>query len=355
MIRHHREKVNKGPAMSGIKRYIAACAGVTLALATMMTMPVSAKPSKITSVVYDAFSGPDYDLADYDAKWDNGFGLGEMGVSDTRAFNGDTFSLDATPFQTAVDFSVFDHIKYIATSTTPFPMPTKGALTFSAEIDAKTEGTNPAGRVISGVYGPPGCADDPECAAGATPWQATALEGQQAGATLHMVDFETGQLFDWFVSGSTAFALVERLPASVIGSPAAGTRETMYTQIVKEVPITTGPHTVAIRFFREPGSSYVDFLLDGKRVARAQRIGVPLDVQGVKYTGIYPSLGPGEELADQIDALFMAHGLFSLLDAFPFQHPDAPELSVSISIAERKFGQGVRANFDDFIVTTDTR
>ena len=43
------------------------------------------------------------------------------------------------------------------------------------------------------------------------------------------------------------------------------------------------------------------------------------------------------------------------LDAFPFQHPDAPELSVSIPIGERIFGQGAGAAFDEFVVTIDAR
>jgi hypothetical protein len=43
------------------------------------------------------------------------------------------------------------------------------------------------------------------------------------------------------------------------------------------------------------------------------------------------------------------------LDAFPFQHPDAPELSVSVPISERIFGQGAAANFDDFVVTIEHR
>jgi hypothetical protein len=228
-------------------------------------------------------------------------------------------------------------------------------VTFSATIDATVIGTQPGGRVIRGVYGPPGCAADPVCAADAESWEAVALEGQQAGATLHMIDFATGQLFDWFVSGSTAFALVERLPATVIGSPTGGTRETMYTQIVKEVPIDAGPHEVSITFFRDAGKSYVDFKLDGTRVARVEKVGVPLDVQKRAYTGIYPSLGEGEQLGRQINSVTIGHGLFSLLDAFPFQHPDAPELSVSIPISERIFGQGAGATFDDFVVTIDDR
>jgi hypothetical protein len=309
----------------------------------------------VTRLVYDSFDGPEYELADYLAKWNNGFGLGEMALDDTRSFDGSTFSVSALPFQTAADFSVFDHIKYLALSNQAFAVPSKGSITFSATIDATVVGTEPDGRVIRGVYGPPGCADDPVCAAEAEPWESLALEGQQAGATLHMIDFATGQLFDWFVSGSTAFALTERLPATVVGSPAAGTRDTMYTQIVKEVPIGSGPHEVAITFFRDRGKSYADFTLDGARVARVEKVGVPLDVQRARYTGIYPSLGAGEQLGRQINSVTIGHGLFSLLDAFPFQHPDAPELSVSISRSERIFGQGAGATFDDFIVTIDDR
>jgi hypothetical protein len=318
-------------------------------------MEAAAGGRVVTRIVYDSFDEPGYGFDDYFAKWNNGFGPGEMSVSDTRTFDGSTFSVSALPFQTAFDFSVFDHIKYLALSNQAFAVPTKASITFSATIDATVVGTQPEGRTIYGVYGPPGCAEDPACAATAEPWEGVALEGQQAGATLHMIDFATGQLFDWFVSGSTAFALVERLPATVIGSPAGGTRDTMYTQIVKEVAIDDGPHEVSITFFRDSGKSYVDFRLDGKRIARVEKVGVPLDEQNQSYTGIYPSIGAGEELGSQINAVSIGHGLFSLLDAFPFQHPDAPELSVSIPISERIFGQGAGATFDDFVVTIDDR
>lgn len=219
----------------------------------------------------------------------------------------------------------------------------------NGSLAARTVGTDSDGRVISGVYGPSGCADAPDCAADAEPWTGVALEGQQAGATLHMVDFATGQIFDWFVSGSTAFTLVERLPATVIGSPAGGTVDTMYTQIVDEVPIEPGPHTVAIELVRGPQGAHVDYFLDDALVTRVHDVGVPLDRN---YTGTYPALGAGEELGDRIDHVTIGHGLFSLLDAFPFQHPDAPDLSVSISLDERLFGQGAGATFDDFTVVT---
>jgi hypothetical protein len=335
-------------------RHLAAGVAVVAAMLPMSVAQAGGGRS-VTRIVYDDFSSPGYDLDDYLAKWNNGFGPGEMSIQDTRFFNGSAFQVSALPFRTAADFSVFDHIKYLALSNTSFTVPTKGSITFAATIDATVIGTTPGGRVIHGIYGPPGCADDPTCASGRTPWAGLALEGQQAGATLHMIDFATGQLFDWFVSGSTAFALVERLPATVVGSPAAGTRDTMYTQIVKQVPIGHGPHHVAITFFRDGGKSYADYTLDGARVARVEKIGIPLDVQHVCYTGIYPSLGAGEALSGRINQVTIGHGLFSLLDAFPFQHPDAPERSVSIPISERIWGQGAGATFDDFVVTIDSR
>jgi hypothetical protein len=337
------------------RRRVGAALVVAFGMSAGLVADVSASQTTMSRIVYDSFDGSEYSIADYFEKWNNFYGPGEMGVEDTRSFDGSTFAISALPFQTAYDFSVYDHIKYLALSNEAFAVPTKGSITFSATIDAEVVGTEPAGRMIRGVYGQPGCADTPACAASAEPWEGLALEGQQAGATLHMIDFDTGQLFDWFVSGSTAFALVERLPASVTGSPNGGTIDTMYTQIVKEVPIGPGPHEVAITFFRDNGKSYADFVLDGRRVARVEKIGVPLDVQRRAYTGIYPSLGKGEQLGNRINNVTIGHGLFSLLDAFPFQHPDAPELSVSIPISERLFGQGAGATFDDFVVTTDDR
>jgi hypothetical protein len=81
-------------------------------------------------------------------------------------------------------------------------------------------------------------------------------------------------------------------------------------------------------------------------------VGIPLDVQNRKYTGISPSLGPGERLRNKISAFAIGHGLFSLLDAFPYQHEDSPELAVSIPVSNRLFGQGARGEFDNFEVTT---
>jgi hypothetical protein len=185
---------------------------------------------------------------------------------------------------------------------------------------------------------------------------------------MNMIDFCTGQLFDWFVAGNTAFALIERLPTNITGNTANPNcpgatyvgRSKMYTQIISEVPASADTaHHVSIRYTAP--QNRVEFFLDGKRVAKVSRVGIPLDKQGVNYTGTYPSLGPGEDLSGQIGSFAIGHGLFSLIDAFPFQHPEAPELSVSIPDGNstpayagkaRLFGQGAIASFDNFTVTT---
>lgn len=323
-----------------------------------------------TAVLYDSFEqSGGYTLADYAAKWSNPYGLGEMALTDTRNFTGGRFNVSAAPFRTGADFSVFDHLKYIGISNQVFPVPAKGSVTFSSRITAATPGTID-GLVQHGVYGPPFSWLDPYAPPppGLAPYSARVLQGQQAGVVMNMIDFCTGQLFDWFVAGNTAFALIERLPTSVTGNTAnpacAGAsyvgRELMYTQIVREVPVLGGvAHDVSITY--DAKQNEVEYVLDGARVARVGNVGVPLDVQGVAYSGIYPSLGPGEDLSGKIGAFAIGHGLFSLIDAFPYQHPEAPELSVSIPVGDstpggagnaRLFGQGAIGSFDDFVVTT---
>ena len=322
----------------------AAAAVVALATGASAAAPVEAPRPGVTVVTYDDFEAPGgYDLDDYLARWSTPYGPGEMAAGGTRTFEGGTFTADATPFTTGYDVSVFDHIKYLATSDQTFALPEHGSVRFSVDITVATPGTEP-GRVVHGTY------------ADGTPYAQPTLEGQQAAATLHMIDFGTGQLFDWFVSGSTAFTLVERLPATVTGSPGGGTVGTMYTQIIDEVELSPGEHTVAIELTRTPGRTFAEYFLDGRLVSKVQDVGVPLDARGEQpWTGTYPALGPGEPLGDdpgELEQLTIGHGLFSLLDAFPFQHPDAPELAVSIPLWERLFGQGARATFDDVVVTT---
>lgn len=313
------------------------------------------KHEKKAVIVYDDFDSPGYSMADYLAKWSNIYGPGEMAVREARSFADGKFSIDAVPFQTGYDFSVYDHLKYLAASTTAFDVPETGSVTFSMDLIVETPGSFPDGRVVNGTYGPSYSYPN-----GAS-YSAPALEAQQASASLHMIDFSTGQLFDWLVAGHRAVTLIERLPSTVTGnttdvnSPAYVGRDKMYTQIIEEVPLSPGMHRFAITYTREKNMSFVEYFLDNKRVSKVQSVGVPLDVQGRDYTGIYPSLGQGEVLKDKITSLTMAHGLISLMDAFPFQHPEAPELSVSVPLNERLFGQGARASYDNFIVTIEER
>jgi hypothetical protein len=270
--------------------------------------------------------------------------IGEMAIEDTRRFDNRTLAISATPFRTGQDSGVADHGKYLGLGKQVFAIPEIGSVTVSMDIAAETPGTV-MGRVVHGTYVQSGAR-----------YEASVRQGQQAAATLHMIDFATGQLFDWLVSGNTAFPFIERLPSSVSGSAEHVSTDKMYSQIIDEVPIAPGvAHTVAIRYSREPGGSRVEYLLDGRRVSQVRRIGIPLDAQRVKYSGIYPSLGSGELLRDKINSVVIAHGLFSLLDAFPFQHPDAPTLNVSVPLRERLFGQGVRAKFANVVVTIEDR
>ncbi len=319
-----------------------------LVSALLAAVPTAASAAK-TTVVYDDFDAPGYDDTDYAAKWSNSFGLGELLFGATRTFTGGRETVSAPRFQTASDVSVFDHLKYIATSNTTFPVPRAGSITFGATMTASTPGIQP-GRTITGTYTRSGA-----------PYSATLLDSQQAGVVMNVVDFCSGQLFDWFLTSDKAAPLIERLPTSVTnntsnpGCPGATHvgRDEMYTQFIEEIPVTPGvPHRMEITFRRQPsGTSSVTYLLDGKPVAKVRRVGIPLDRQGVPYTGVYPSLGPGEEIGGQIESLSLAHGLFSVVDPFPFQHPEAPELSVNIPLSQRIFGQGAIGTWDDFVVT----
>jgi len=330
---------------------LAACSGQVGSVEGATASEVAAVDDDSSSI-YDSFQKPGgYTLADYSAKWTTPFGLGEMGHADTRSFADRTFSIGAAPFTIGSDFGVFDHIKYFAHSTKAFAIPADGSVTYSMDIKAETPGTQP-GKVMEGTYGPSGSYPNGE------PYSATLLEGQQASATMHMMDFATGQLFNWFVSEHGALAIVERLASAVTNpqlppsDPNYVGRSKMYTSILAELPITPGQmHQYKIRYTRTPNKSFVEFFLDNRPVAKVDQVGIPLDKQGVPYTGLFPSLGPGEVLKDKVNSVVVAHGLFSLVDPFPWQHPEAPELSVSIPISNRLFGQGVRAQFGDVRVS----
>ena len=316
--------------------------------------------------IYDDFAAPGYALADYHRKWMTPNGVGEMGVRDTREFTGGSFTLSAVPFQTGFDVGVDDHRKYLAVSTHAFPVPSVGTLVLSSDIKASTPGTVP-GLTQLGVYGPPGSWQDPVAPPRAPEYSAARLEGQQAAVVMNVIDFCTGQLFDWFITSDTAFALIERLPTIVtgnVGNPdCRGATEVgvaeMYTQIIREIPVQPDEwHHVDIALTRHDDEAWVDYFLDHQPFAHVEKIGIPLDKQGVPFTGMYPSIGDGEPVGDKLDSVRFGHGLFSLLDAFPFQHPAASDLSVSIPVGDpsdsgsagrtRLFGQGARGSFRNF-------
>jgi hypothetical protein len=325
---------------------------------------VAASPNK-TVVVYDDFSSGN------NAKWNNPYGPGEIASPGANHFESLTNGVErvrAVPFQTGYDYSVYDHLKYMEVSNAAFPVPSHGSVEFSSDMTAQTPGTVP-NLVQTGVFGPPGTWTDPTQPppSGYGLYHAPVLEGQQAGVVMNMIDFCSGQLFDWFLSGTKAFTLIERLPTNVTGNtsnpncPGAGYvgRDKMYTQIIDEVSVGSGSHHVSIAYSANTNS--VEYRLDGKLVSHVNDVGIPLDKQHVKFTGTYPSLGPGENLKGKIGSFSIGHGLFSLLDAFPFQHPESPAQSVSIPVGTgnpadagkaRLFGQGADGTWDNFVVTT---
>lgn len=316
-------------------------------------VPAYAATSTTTTIDYNSA-----DLAAYDSKWTMLYGPLSLNAGGTRSVSADgAFTVSAVPFRVGADYSVYDHLKYIAVSTQEFPVPDRGSLMFSVVIDASTPGTQP-NRTIHGCYGAPYSylnVGDP-CA---QPWSARALQGQQAGVVLNMINFQTGQLFDWFVSSNQVFALVERLPSNVTnpalqpGDAGYVGLDKAYTQIIKTQTVSAGKnYAVAIRYSRGPKTSTVEYFLNGSLFAKVDNVGIPLDVQGQPYTGIYPSYGSGERLQDELNSFVIGHGLFSLLDAFPFQHPERPDLSVSIPMSERLFGQGATGTFSNFKVVT---
>lgn len=324
---------------------LVALSAATIIAGTGIAGTAAAGPGATRSIKYDVVDGTAYDQL-----WTRPYGDLQIadGAGGTLEVSKSAIKVDATPFTIGADFSVFDHLKYLAISTEEFGVPDTGSLEFSVDIVATTPGTV-EGRMVNGCYGPPfsfSSVDDP-CV---KPYSAELLQGQQASASLNMINFSTGQLFDWLVSQDRAIALIERLPSTVTGSPGTPV-EDAYTQIITEVPIKPGKtHNYSIRYTRGPDVSLVEYFLDGTLVTSVENVGIPLDAQGVPYTGYAPSLGGGDDLGEHLDSFVIGHGLFSLLDAFPYQHPDAPELSVSIPVSERLFGQGAVGTWEKFKV-----
>ena len=255
------------------RRLLFALSLVAPACALGAAGPASAKQGSTAQVRYDAANA-----TEYGSMWENIYGPLELGAGGTLAVAKKGVTVAAAPFHVGADFSVFDHLKYLAVSTESFDVPETGSLEFAVDITADTSGTD-GDRLIHGCYGAPFSypAVGAPCA---VPYEHTVLEGQQAGVVLNMINFDTGQLFDWFVSDDKAFALIERLPSTVTGSPGTPL-DLAYTQIVAETDIKPGKkHRVAIRYTRGPDTSRVEYLLDGRLFASVDNVGIPLDVQG---------------------------------------------------------------------------
>lgn len=195
---------------------------------------------------------------------------------------------------------------------------------------------------------------------------------QQAAVTFHMLNFhETGILFDWFISGNQAFALYERLfdaplfPANI---------ETAFTQVVKVVKLDNpGTHKFAFRYTRnvDGDNDSIEYLIDDEVIAVIKNIGIPLDKQKKwrKHNVVYPSQGPGERVKNEMSSMIIGHGLFSLVDQFPFQQEDLDGTSVTIplrgpgpdecskhpKVSSRIWGQGAEGTFDNFQVIIRTK
>jgi hypothetical protein len=121
------------------------------------------------------------------------------------------------------------------------------------------------------------------------------------------------------VTTDKAYALSERL----FTEGEADINEA-YTQIVGVIDIPAGVNEFGIRYTRKPGNGVdkVEWLINGEVVVQNRKAGVPLDQQAPgKYKSkplIYPSVGPGEPVKTEMQTMIFGHGIFSLLDVFPF-------------------------------------
>lgn len=307
------------------------------------------KEDTVRLVYSDFNSSPASALQEYQQFWFNPYGPGELAAGGTFSLQGGRLSLGMSPFRTSYDFSVYDHIKYLGISTMPVAVPSSGSVTISTDIGTRTSGVID-GKVINGTYIMSGA-----------PYSATLNAAQQACASLNVIDFASGQLFDWLISGDRAFALAERLPSSVTGSQNPVGLNKIFTQFIGDFKVNKQRmNTYSIRYNRKVDTQgvahdSVDFMINGEVKVSYKNIGIPPDRQGM-HVSTYPSLGNGELLDGQIQNLSIGNGIFSLVDAFPFQlsDADAAPYAVSIPVSERIWGQGIDAQFDNIIIVTHT-
>jgi hypothetical protein len=277
---------------------------------------------------YEDFSDP----TQYSARWmDVGefVGAGEPEAVQSRGFAGGVLQFEATPFVTSHDYAL-DHLKHFAVSTKSYEVPLRGYVEVFADIRAITPGVTP-NRLVPATG-------------------RRLLEGQQAAATLHLIDFgDTGIRFAWYVSQSRAFALYERLPLD-----GSCDLQNSFSQIVFELPISAATHNFGIRYLRNVGANgfadKVDWVMDGHVRARIRGAGIPLTAPSPNHPITFPAQGPGEVLDARLNRLSIGHGIGSMIDVFPFNQCSTGQ--VSIPESQRIYGQGVMATFDNFVVTT---
>lgn len=266
--------------------------------------------------------------------------------------------VSAPEFKWSSDYLHFDHIKYLALSKQEFSLPNEGSVMFSSLMKAYVFHSYP--QLMMEAYR---VSDDSFL-------RYKVQAGRQAGAILRMSNaHQTGQVFDWVVYGNQAFALTERLFAAPL-HPAD--IETAYTQIIQICELSPGEHNFAIRYSRSLRTQRdkVEYLIDGRLMALAKNIGIPLDKQKGysrnKKKMIDPSQGKGERLIEKMTTMVIGHGLFSRLDIFPYQQQDLSHESVMIplrgSISEKErttprvngriWGQGAIGFYYNFTVNS---
>ncbi len=294
-----------------------------------------------------------------------------------RSMRSGAVTLSDVPFKPGTDFSVFDHLKYIGISTQTFTVPKVGTVTFEVDIAASTPGAT-AGHVVHGVYGPPGSWSlaDPDRPALHRDGARGPAGGRRAqhDRLLHRPALRLVRLRRIGVPAHRAAAHLRdrqheqpRLPRRHGGRARQGLHPDH-----QEHPAHAGPDPPRRDLLLAQCRSVQRRLRarwPGRRHGHQRRH--PARPAGQPVRGRAPTRRwAGREAADQINSLSIGHGLFSLLDAFPFQYgcspattspgagacsPESAAYSVSLSPAERSFGQGAEGVFSGFRVTTTGR
>ena len=324
---------------------------------------------KVTTVVWDDFSGSSLGLAGPDAKWfffSSGDFVGDDGVAvlgngqlQIRA-SGTNEKTGAPAFRKTVPQDrrsgptdsdlpgALDHVKWLAyanhRASTGFPgfdVPRNTPLRFSVDCSAQTFSTanHPFGDRVSN------CEADPRLACGA----------------FALIDFETMMVFDFVLTSSAIYALYERLPFA---------REKLghYAAFSYAVPLAgRSAHEWTNLAIEYDGLAHrITWRVNQSEAYSVDKIGCHVDRQ---YMAID---GGGVDETVELRQLNVGFGLFTLLDAglshgpalvklsgpsydyfdtrkgAPFSQTFLDPHSVSES---RLFGQGASLSIKDFTIT----